>query len=89
MARRIEEDPAFPGVFSRPRELDAVGGPIESATRAALAFAAKEAVLKVLRVDDADGMLFRDIELVAGLRWPGVRLHDRALAVARMSGTSR
>ena len=35
---------------------------------------------------DADGVLFRDIELVTGGRRPGVRLHDRALAVARARG---
>jgi phosphopantetheine--protein transferase-like protein len=86
VARRIESDPGFPGVFSLPGELDAVGGRTGPATRAALVFAAKEAVLKVLRVEDADGVLFRDIELLAGGRWPAVRLHDRALAAARQRG---
>lgn len=83
VARRIEHDPGFPEVFACPGELDTVGSWAEPATRAALVFAAKEAVLKALRVDDSDGVLFRDIELMAGGRRPMVRLHPRALAVAR------
>lgn len=86
VARRIESDPAFPDVFSQPGELDAVGGWAEPAVRAALAFAAKEAVLKVLGANDADGVLFRDIELLAGGRRPAVRLRDRALEAARKRG---
>ena len=85
--RRIEDDDAFAGAFARPAELEAsLGEWAEPAARAALAFAAKEAVLKVLRVDGADGMLFPEIELVAGGRWPAVRLHGRAQAAARTRG---
>jgi holo-[acyl-carrier protein] synthase len=83
MALRIEGDAAFAGTFARPGEIDVVGGSTAPATRAALVFAAKEAVLKVLRVGDAEGVLFQDIELVAGGRRPVVRLHGRALAAAR------
>ncbi|MCU0293486.1 MAG: 4'-phosphopantetheinyl transferase superfamily protein [Thermoanaerobaculaceae bacterium] len=86
VARRIDGDPAFAAVFTRPGELESLSAWAEPAARAALAFAAKEAVLKVLRVEDADGVLFRDIELLAGGRRPAVRLHERALAAARRRG---
>jgi holo-[acyl-carrier protein] synthase len=86
VTRRIEGDAAFAGSFARPGELESVGAWAEVATRVALTFAAKEAVLKVLQVGDADGVLFRDIELVAGGRRPAVKLHNRALEAARNRG---
>ena len=51
VARRIEGDAAFARTFARPGEIESVGARAEPATRAALVFAAKEAVLKVLRVE--------------------------------------
>lgn len=86
MARRIEGDPGFARTFARAGEIEAVGPAAGLAAHAALVFAVKEAVLKVLGVGDADGLLFGDIELVTGGGSVAVRLHEGAASAARARG---
>ena len=69
----------------RPGEVDAARAALDQ--HVAGLFAAKEAVLKALGTGWAQGLGFRQIEVVrdAGGR-PGVRLHDAAAARARELG---
>jgi holo-[acyl-carrier protein] synthase len=59
----------------------------DSVPRFAARFAAKEAVLKALGTGLADGMNWRDVEVVNDAdRRPVVRLHGRVAAIARELG---
>lgn len=89
LRRRLGEDPGFLAAFLAPPEAAAVQTSTDPAHLAAQVFAAKEAVVKLLRADGSDGVLLKDIELsdAGGCTVP--RLGGRALAAARAAGVGR
>ncbi|HHT26987.1 MAG TPA: holo-ACP synthase [Firmicutes bacterium] len=64
----------------------AVYSPGGSTERLAARFAAKEAVMKVLGTGWAQGVTWRDIEIVSTGGRPHIRLHGTACAIAKRQG---
>lgn len=89
LRRRLGEDSGFLAAFLAPAETAAVQASNDPAGLAAQVFAAKEAVVKLLRVDGTSGMLLGDVELSGAGRRPEARLGGRALAAAGRLGVDR
>ncbi|HPW54714.1 MAG: 4'-phosphopantetheinyl transferase superfamily protein [Thermoanaerobaculaceae bacterium] len=89
LRRRLGEDRELPTAFMTPSENAARAHSTDPIALAARVFAAKEAIVKLLRVDGADGVLLGDIELheTDGCTVP--RLVGRALAAAQGAGADR
>lgn len=89
LRRRIGEDRGFLAAFLAASEAAALDGSTDPTGLAARVFAAKEAIVKLLRVDGADGVLLKDIELCEAGGCTVPHLGGRALAAARAAGADR
>ncbi len=89
LGRRLEGDRGFLAAFLTPAEGAVVEASAAPAEVAARLFAAKEAIVKLLRVDGSDGLLLKDIELAGPAGAPRARLVGRARVAARAAGVER
>lgn len=89
LRRRMAADRDFLAAFLTPSEAAAVAAAPDPAAAAARGFAAKEAIVKLLRVDGRDGVLLRSVELCGAGRHLAARLGGRARAAAGRLGVAR